>query len=277
MVKIITDSSTMYTVEEGKAMGIDVIPLCVSIAGEEYRDLQVDMDDFYRKIADGGVPKSSQPPIGEYMEAYARHKGDQILNIAMVGGLSGTYHTACGAKELAENKEDIEVLDAKTLCGPHRFLVTKAKELADQGKTMVEILQYLNHCIAHHESFLIAQDFDFLRRGGRLTPVAARFADALKVKPIMKLLEDGSKLDAYGISRTIRGAGKKIMKHFQDRAVGEGYAIYISHARARKDAEEIAQIMREAFAKAKVEIWELSPAFVTQGGPGCIAVQYMKM
>ena len=35
--------------------------------------------------------------------------------------------------------------------------------------------------------------------------------------------------------------------------------------------------MKEAFAKAKVEILELSPVFVTQGGPQCIAIQYIKM
>ena len=40
---------------------------------------------------------------------------------------------------------------------------------------------------------------------------------------------------------------------------------------------KIAAVMRETFAKAKVEILDLSPAFITQGGPGCIAVQYVKM
>ena len=51
MVQIITDSSTLITVAEGKEMGIDVLPLCVNIMDEDYRDLQVDMDDFYGKIA----------------------------------------------------------------------------------------------------------------------------------------------------------------------------------------------------------------------------------
>ena len=69
MVQIITDSSTLITVAEGKEMGIDVLPLCVNIMDEDYRDLQVDMDDFYGKIAKGGIPKSSQPPVGEYVEA----------------------------------------------------------------------------------------------------------------------------------------------------------------------------------------------------------------
>ena len=67
------------------------------------------------------------------------------------------------------------------------------------------------------------------------------------------------------------------MHHFQKKGVGEGYLISISHARAAKDALDIAHIMKEAFGKAKVEILELSPAFVTQGGPRCIAIQYIKL
>ena len=110
MVQIVTDSSTLITVDEGKAMGIDVLPLCVNIMDEDYRDLQVDMDDFYGKIAKGGVPKSSQPPVGEFVEAFKQHTGKKILNIAMAHGLSGTYQSACGAKEIAENKDDIEVI-----------------------------------------------------------------------------------------------------------------------------------------------------------------------
>ena len=211
------------------------------------------------------------------MEAYQRHAGKKILNIAMADGLSGTYLSACGAKEMAENKEDIVVYNSRTLCGPHRHLVWKAAQMAQQGKSLADIVLALDDCTRHCESFLIAQDFEFLRRGGRLTPLAAKFGSALQVKPIMQQTPDGTRLDAYGISRTIKGAAKKLMHHFQKKHVGEGYLISISHARAAKDALEIAHIMKDAFAKAKVEILELSPVFVTQGGPQCIAIQYIKM
>ena len=50
MVRIITDSSTLYTIEEGKNAGFDVLPLCVTIGDLEGRDLQIDMTDFYARI-----------------------------------------------------------------------------------------------------------------------------------------------------------------------------------------------------------------------------------
>ena len=64
MVQIITDSSALITRAEGKELGIEVIPLSVNIMDEDYRDLEVDLDHFYSQIQKGGVPRSSQPPIG---------------------------------------------------------------------------------------------------------------------------------------------------------------------------------------------------------------------
>lgn len=47
MVQIVTDSSVLYTEEETKAAGFDVIPLCVSVGDMDGRDLQIDMEEFY--------------------------------------------------------------------------------------------------------------------------------------------------------------------------------------------------------------------------------------
>ena len=189
------------------------------------------------------------------------------------------YDNNLMAHKIAENKDDIIVYNTRTLCGPHRYLVQRAHQMAQAGKSMADIILMLDEGTSNCESFLIAQDFGFLRRGGRLTPLAAKFGEALQVKPLLCQTSDGKRLDAYGISRTIKGAAKKVMHHFQKKvpAGGEKYLISISHARAPKDALEIAHVLKDAFSKAKVEIIDLSPAFITQGGPGCIAIQYIKM
>ena len=141
MVQIITDTSTLFTPEEGKKMGVEVLPLCVSIGELEGRDLAINVDDFYSRIASGQLPQSSQPPVGEVIDAYEKHKGYEIINIAMADGLSGTYQSACGAKEMAENRDDITVINTKTLCGPHRYIVEKAQEMKEAGATAAEIIE----------------------------------------------------------------------------------------------------------------------------------------
>ena len=276
MIQIITDSSTLFTEKAAKEMGIEVLPLCVNIDDLEGRDLQIDMNEFYDRIEKGGIPKSSQPPIGEVMEAYEKYPDAEIINIAMADGLSGTYQTACGAREMVENKEKITVINTKTLCGPHRYMVKKALQMKNAGKTAKEIIAWLEKAKESQESFLIPQDFAFLRRGGRLTPMAATFASTLKLKPIMTQVEEGRRLDKYAIKRNMKQAVGAIIERLKNRGVDEKYIIYVSHANVLEDAKKVIAQLKEHFADVEIELLELGAAFVTQGGPKCIAIQYIE-
>jgi len=276
MVQIITDSSTLFTTDEAKEMGMEVLPLCVNIGDLEGRDLQIDMEDFYSRIANGGVPRSSQPPIGEVIEAYEKYPKDEIINIAMADGLSGTYQSACGAREMVDNKENITVVNTKTLCGPHRYMVQKALQMKKAGSTAKEIIKWLEHARENQESFLIPQDFDFLRRGGRLTPMAATFASTLKLKPIMTQTPDGCRLDKYAIKRNMKQAVAAVIERWKKKGINAKHVIYVSHANALEDAKKVIQQLKEHFAEVEIVMLDLGAAFVTQGGPKCVAIQYIE-
>ena len=276
MVQIVTDSSSLYKVEEARELGFESIPLCVHIEEWEGRDLQMDMKEFYDRIRRGQIPKSSQPPIGEVVELYEAYPEDVIINIAMADGLSGTYHSACSAREMVDNREHITVFNSRTLCGPHRYMVEKAQQMKTEGKSAAEILEWLKEAAEKTESFLIPQDFSFLRRGGRLTPVAAALGSVLKLKPVMKLTEDGKRLDKFLVKRTMSSAVAGILSYLKEKNLGERHVFYISHADAAGDARQIAEQLEKVLGKLEIHFLELSPAFVTQGGPRCVAIQYIE-
>lgn len=275
MIKIMTDSSTLYTAEDGRQAGIEAIPLCISIGELNLRDMNVDMQEFYRLIEEGGVPTSSQPPIGEVMDAYEAHKGHRIINITMADGLSGTYQTACGAREMADNKEDITVFNSRTLCGPHRYMVDTAQKMAEADASYTEIMAYLELTREGIESYLMPKDFGFLRRGGRLTPLAATFGSLLKLRPIVKQTKDGCRLDRFGMGRTLKSAVESIIRQLKTKRLGAEHILYISHAEALADAQIVKAMIEKEFTGLEIRMLELSAAFVTQGGPGCIAIQYV--
>ena len=276
MVQIITDSSTLYTVEEAKEKGFEAVPLCVSIGDVDGRDLQVDMNDFYKRISEGQIPKSSQPPIGDVLEIFEKYADDEIINISMADGLSGTYQTACGAKAMMEEDAKITVFNSRTLCGPHRYMVARAQEMKEAGCTAKEILDWLEMAADKTESFLIPQDFEFLKRGGRLTPVAATLGSVLKLKPIMTLTEDCMKLDKFAVKRTLKSAVKTVVDHMVAKGIDNKYVCYVVHANALEDAKDVIKIIQDTFEGIEVQTYDLSPVFVTQGGPQCIAIQYIE-
>lgn len=276
MVQIVTDSSVLYTEEEAKAAGFDVAPLCVSVGDMDGRDLQIDMEEFYGRIGEGKIPRSSQPPIGDVVEVYEKYQDADVLNICVADGLSGTYHGALSARDMVENRDRITVFNSRTLCGPHRYMVEKAQKMKEEGKGIPEILEWLKSAAEKTESFLIPQDFGFLKRGGRLTPVAAALGSVLKLKPVMRLTEDGTRLDKFFVKRTMSAAVSGIMDHMKKKGIDGRYLLYIVHAAAPKEAGAIREMIEAEFKGIEIQMMDLSPVFVAQGGPGCVAIQYIE-
>lgn len=274
MIKIITDTSTLYNVEQGKKLDIDVLPLHVTINNKSYKEfIDIKTDTFIDLIKSGHLPSTSQPSIGETIDLFESYPNEEILAICMADGLSGTYQSTVAAKQQTKHKDNIHVLNSKTLCGPHRHLVDVAIKLRKQGKPLHEIKEALHQRISSTRSFLIPQDFSFLERGGRLTPLAAKVGSMLKVIPIMCQTEDGTRLEKFGIKRTMKAAVDSIIKDFKSRGIDDSYIIYVSHAGVLKQADAIVKQIQEKFDNITISILELSPAFIGQGGPGCIAIQ----
>ncbi len=140
---------------------------------------------------------------------------------------------------------------------------------------MKEIIASLQESISKTNSFLIPQDFGFLKRGGRLKPAAATLGGLLKLKPVMMAVDNGTRLDKFTISRTLTQAVAAVLDFFQKQGVNGDYHIYVAHSRAEKAALKIMDALQAIFPDAVYELLELSPAFITQGGPDCIAIQYI--
>lgn len=277
MIKIVSDSSTLYSIEEAKKNNIDITPLLVTINNSTYKEYEeIHTEEFINIINQGHVPVSSQPSIGEVIEIYNKHANEEIINISMADGLSGTYSSACMAKGMAEHEETIDVVNSKTLCGPHRYIVDVAVKLAEAGKTKIEVLNEINELIESSQSYLIPNDFEYLVRGGRLSPLVGRIGGVMKLVPVMSLSEDCTRLVKFTTKRTFSKAIEKICEALAEAGVNGNYKIYVAHACKEDLANTAKNIIMNNIENADIEIKKLGPVFTTQGGPGCIAVQYIK-
>lgn len=276
-MKIVADTSTLYSPEEGRAIDLTVLPLSVTVNGKTYVEyVDINPKEFVDIVRAGGVPTSSQPSVGGYIETFENSDEDTIV-LCMADGLSGTYQSAVGARNSVENNEKIHVINTRTLCGPHRYMVNKALQMKKDGVSFDVIKAEMERLCLENISFLIPSDFDFLKRGGRLTPLAAMALGMLKVVPIMTQTEDGKRLESFGIKRTHKKAVAAICEKLKEFGVDESYLISVSHADVKEQASETVKQISEQFPNTKVEMLDLSPAFITQGGPGCIAIQAIKL
>ena len=278
MVHIVSDTSTLYSTAQAETAGFFVSPLSVTIAGKSYREFdEISSGEFVDIIRQGHMPTSSQPAIGEVEALYARFAGEEIINVTMAAGLSGTYQSAAAAAQLSEYPDNISVINTRTLCGPHRYLVEQAVRWAQDGQSRKEILEKLNALMDTAKSYLVPADFDYLRRGGRLSPLVSHVGKAANLTPIMTQTDSGERLTVASIRRGYGHAVKYIVKELQKAGIGAGWQVQISHAGALDKAEQTLAALKAAMPEADYRIYPLSPAFITQGGPGCVAVQYIKL
>ena len=194
----------------------------------------------------------------------------------MALGLSGTYTSAVAAAQMCDHSDKISVVNTRTLCGPHRYLVEQAVQWAKDGLSRETIVEKLNVLMDTAKSFLVPADFDYLRRGGRLSPLVSHVGKAANLTPIMTQTDNGERLTVASIRRGYAHAVKYIVKELEKHGIGAGWQVQISHAGALDKAELTLKALKEAMPEAEYHIYPLSPAFITQGGPGCVAVQYIK-
>lgn len=276
MVRIIVDSSTLWTVEQGKALDIDVVPLAVTINNKTYREYEeINAKEFVEIINQGNVPTSSQPPVGEYIDLFEKYADDEILVICIADGLSGAYQTCLSAAKMT-GRDNIEVINSKTLSIPHRLLVEDAIAMRDAGSSFKDIVAMCYEKIETSISFLFPQDFEFLKRGGRLTSMAATLSGLLRIQPVVIQSEDGARIEKFSVGRNFSIGVNKVLEHLEHLGIGKDYRFCVSHNDVAEQAALVVDRIKERFNVERVFVEELSCAFITQGGPHCLAIQVIK-
>lgn len=277
-MKLITDTSTLFTPADGQEMNLLVLPLNVGINGNTYKEfVEMTSEEFLKQVRAGAIPTSSQPSVGGYIDAFNSTTEDTLV-IAMADGLSGTYQSVVGAKNSVDNNKHVHVFNSRTLCGPHRYMAQRAVELRDAGASFEEVVNKVNEIADHSISFLIPSDYDFLKRGGRMTPLAATMGGLLKIVPVLTQTADGRKLEKVCTKRTFKKAAEEVGAVMEKFGVtGEGWMISVSHSDIKERVDEAIAVLSAKFPGAQTQVLDLSPAFITQGGPSCIAIQAHKL
>ncbi len=274
-VQVMSDTCSSLSVAEGKDIGVVINPLYVKLGESMLQDtVEITNEEFYKRIkSEQLVPSTSQPNIDLVSKNYQQHKDKIILNITPSAGLSGTNN---GANLAINGQENVHVYDSRTIAAAQRYLVLKAKKLSNEGKGLEEILKELEISKNNTRAFMIPIDYDFLRRGGRLSKNAALLLGLLRIKPILTLSEDRNSVDRYSFSITMKKAIQTCTKAMRKDKVDESYKVYIMHADNISIAKEAEEILLEELGVLDIEVLTLPPVLGCHAGPGTLVIQYIK-
>ena len=126
-VAIVTDSNSGIFEEEGKILGVHVIPMPVILEGKTYYEgIDLTHEEFYQCLEEKREVFSSQPSPAEVLDMWDKlllSEYDELVYIPMSSGLSGSCQTA---QVLAQDYEEkVQVVDN------HRISVTQRQSVLD--------------------------------------------------------------------------------------------------------------------------------------------------
>src|SRR5256885_9949961 len=273
-VRIVTDSTADIPKEQADALGITVVPLTVFFGDEAYLDgVELDSAGFYRKLAASKeLPRTSQPSPAKFQEAYARlidEGADAIISVHLSGKLSGTYQSACAARDgLLETgrKIPMEIIDSKSISvGMSRSIMLAAQE-ASKGLGLEEIKAHILDQLARTRILAVLDTLEYVKRGGRIGRARALLGNMLSVKPLISL-KDGEVVPVEQ-PRTRSKAYARVAQL----ATEMGPAEHISVAESDPQVgQQLAQALKASY-HGEISFTKLGAVLGTHTGPGTAAV-----
>lgn len=284
-VAIVTDSNSGITQEEGKNLGIFVLPMPFMIGEETYfEDISLNQQQFYELLKKGEDISTSQPAIGNVMELWANilKEYDEIVHIPMSSGLSESCNTAKNFSKEFNGK--VQVVDNHRISVTQKGSVLEALELSKSGKTAKEIKEYLENTKSESSIYIMVDTLKYLKKGGRVTAAGAAIGTLLNIKPVLQI--QGGKLDAYQKVMSVKQAKNAMIKVMQKdlsikfkELVDKGVMrLAVAHTNNEANAKEFVNEIKKAIPNVQIDFVDpLSLSVSCHIGPGALAIaSYVK-
>lgn len=279
---IYTDSGCDISPELLAQWGVQWSSLTFHFVDEEIEYSGADMSagTFYERMRAGGVAKTAAINIGVFEDAFEKilQQGQDVLYLGFSTGLSTTANSACiAAQQLAAQYPERRVVVVDTLAASagQGLLVYIAKELQREGKTIDEIaarIEELKFNLAH---WFTVDDLEYLKRGGRISPTVAFLGNALGLKPLLHVDNEGKLISMA----KIRGRKKALLsladKYSELAQTPSEGTVFISYADCREDAETVANTLKERHGVTVQLLTDIGPVIGAHAGPGTVALFFL--
>ena len=275
-VAIITDSNSGITQEEGKQLGIRIVPMPFMINGETFEeDINLTQEEFYKRQAEDADISTSQPSpqaVTDLWDSLFAQGYEQIVHIPMSSGLSSSCETAMALAQEFDGK--VHVIDNQRISVTQRQSVLDAIEMASRGLSAAQIEETLMRERLEASIYITVDTLKYLKKGGRITPAAAALGTVLNIKPVLQI--QGEKLDSFAKVRGWKAAKKTMLDAMEKDINGRfaGKKVHLEAAYTCSDEEALAwkSEIEKRFPGYEIQLDRLSLSVACHIGSGAMAV-----
>ncbi len=238
-------------------------------------------DEFYKTLSNKKMEVSTAPASPEdYYMIFKKYveAGYGILNMSISSKISSTYNVAAGAADRVRKEYpdcNIYCFDSLRMAGALGLLVIYALELKKEGKSMDEIIAWLEenkHCV--HQMGPI-DDLIFVARRGRISMGKAIMGNFAGVKPMGDCNREGY----VSVLTKAKGMNKALALTVEyTRATAtdiENQYVLVSHSDRQAYAETLAEMVKKELNPKGVFISDVFSGSGTNVGPGMVGVYFL--
>ena len=283
-VAILTDSNSGISQAQAEELGVHIIPMPFTMGDASYIENEnITREEFYNKLTSETVVSTSPPSLEDIMDFWEEllEKYEELVVIPMSSGLSSACQTAILLTYEEEFEDKVFVVDNQKVSVTLKQTVLDAKKMADRGMSGKEIFDILSSTKRDSSIYIMVETLEYLKKGGRITPIAVMIGNVLQIKPVLQLQDE--KLDAFAKVKTVKQAKsvmiKQVRKDIETRFSGaseKSIKLAIAHSNVKEAAEIFRQEVLEEFPEYQVTLEDLPLSIACHVGQGSLGLACMK-
>ena len=283
-IEVFTDSAANIPAAKIEELNIHVIACSYELDGEIVKCPTVPEEfnghEFYDMLRAKAELRTSMTNSHDIAEAFETElsKGNDVVYISISSGISGTFNAGrLAAEELRDKYPErrIEIFDSMGAGLGIGLLAMKAADYRDEGLNMNALIERLASDRSGLCEYFTVDDLMHLRRGGRLSGIAAMVGTVLNVKPLLRGDEEG-KIVVFSKLRGRKKAIEAIAHEYEAKAVDPQHQrVAISHGDCLEDAEKLAEMVRAIAEPEELIIAMHEPFTGIHVGPGMLSLFFI--
>lgn len=267
-IKIVADSSANVIGSEVTSFAF--APMKIITSEQEFvDDINLDVDAMV-EFFDGYKSKSktSCPNSTDWLEAFGN--ADDIICITITSGLSGSYNSACAAKDIyeAENKgKRVCVIDSLSAGPELQLIIEKAEELISNSESYEGICKKLKKYTQKTGLLFMLESLNNFAANGRVSPAVAKITGFLGIRVVGKASDKGE-LEPLNKCRGEAKSLEMIFSHLKDMGLSKG-KVRIAQCKASSAAQKLKDKILGCFPSLDIVISEcrgLCSYYAEKGG-----------
>ncbi len=276
---IVTDSNSGITEEEGKKLGIGIVPMPFTIDKKQYfENVNISRDEFFDMLSHGKKASTSQPSVSNLLSLFENglkaHR--EIVYIPMSSALSGSCMTAkCLASSFMGR---VQVVDNLRISCTQKQSVLEAVSLAEGGKNAQEIKTILESHKGDFRVYLSVENPDYLKEGGRIKDAELASYPLVDMRPVFQM-ESGN-LIFYTKAKGIKNVQKRILEavayDMSHSFFGKDVIIKGAYTGSKEKGRQWLKTLSEYFPAHLISVDALPLSISCHTGPDSIAAACME-